>query len=350
VKDIYAGNERPEVNIHIAGNPTFYFPGRPVNYQVSVQDKEDGASSQSAFDLSRLFIKADYLQSPDKVALPAGHEEAMAASLSGKSLMESLDCQSCHKIAEKSVGPAFKQVSEKYQDDPGAMDYLPHKIINGGSGVWGETAMPAHPGLAVADAKKIVTWVLSLGADSGKMHSLPEAGSISLRNKYKLTDDGVFYLQASYTDKGGDGLSPLTGSATVTLRNPYLHAASADQSVDFSNVKAKGMQFSVPSKDNAWLAFKDISLNGVSDIEIGYGVQEVPAKGWKVELHLDSPEGTPAGATVIGPQAAAMKPATAVMKLDAPDNKPHDLYFVFRKLDPSEASRPGVTGFRFEAE
>jgi cytochrome c551/c552 len=37
-----------------------------------------------------------------------------------------------------------------------------NKIINGGSGVWGEVAMPAHPAIKPTEAKQIVDYILSL--------------------------------------------------------------------------------------------------------------------------------------------------------------------------------------------
>ena len=45
----------------------------------------------------------------------------------GKNLMMSLDCKSCHKVDEKSIGPAFTLVSQRYQKDPKAMTYLARK-------------------------------------------------------------------------------------------------------------------------------------------------------------------------------------------------------------------------------
>jgi len=52
-----------------------------------------------------------------------------------------------------------KKYSAKKQAD---VDYLVNKIINGGGGVWGEVAMPAHPSLSRDDAKKLVSYILSL--------------------------------------------------------------------------------------------------------------------------------------------------------------------------------------------
>jgi cytochrome c len=95
-----------------------------------------------------------------------GHKEgapADTAALAGKKLLETLDCKACHKEMEKSVGPAYKDVAAKYSKDKQAdVDHLVNKIINGGSGVWGETAMPAHPGISKEDAKKLVDYIFSV--------------------------------------------------------------------------------------------------------------------------------------------------------------------------------------------
>lgn len=95
----------------------------------------------------------------DSAAFVQGHQQA---ALPGKEIMESLDCKACHKIAEKSIGPGYTSVAAKYADRKDAEKYLAGKIIKGGAGVWGETAMPAHPALREDDARKIAKWILSL--------------------------------------------------------------------------------------------------------------------------------------------------------------------------------------------
>ena len=81
----------------------------------------------------------------------------------GKNLIETLDCKACHKEAERSIGPGYIEVAKKYSAKKQAdVDYLVNKIINGGGGVWGEVAMPAHPSLSKDDAKKLVSYILSL--------------------------------------------------------------------------------------------------------------------------------------------------------------------------------------------
>lgn len=84
------------------------------------------------------------------------------ANSPGKALMLSLDCKTCHKIAEKSIGPAFTDVAKKYPNNKASIAHLTQKVTEGGSGVWGDVAMPAHPALKPAEAKQIISWILSL--------------------------------------------------------------------------------------------------------------------------------------------------------------------------------------------
>ncbi|MDB4918066.1 ThuA domain-containing protein [Mucilaginibacter sp.] len=84
------------------------------------------------------------------------------ANSPGKALMLSLDCKTCHKIAEKSIGPAFTEVAKKYPNNKASMAHLTEKVKEGGSGIWGDVAMPAHPALKPAEAKQIISWILSL--------------------------------------------------------------------------------------------------------------------------------------------------------------------------------------------
>lgn len=84
------------------------------------------------------------------------------ANAPGKVLMLSLDCKTCHKISEKSVGPAFTEVAKKYPNNKASMDHLMTKVREGGNGVWGDVSMPAHPALKTTEAKQIISWILSL--------------------------------------------------------------------------------------------------------------------------------------------------------------------------------------------
>jgi cytochrome c len=68
----------------------------------------------------------------------------------------------CHKVTEKLIGPAYKDVAVKYAGSDTALAYLSKQIIAGGSGVWGTVPMTPHPELSQADAEQMVKYILLL--------------------------------------------------------------------------------------------------------------------------------------------------------------------------------------------
>ncbi|MBT2321252.1 c-type cytochrome [Variovorax paradoxus] len=84
-----------------------------------------------------------------------------APALADLALATSKNCMSCHAVDRKILGPSFKDIAAKYKDNKGAADMLAGKVIKGGSGVWGQVPMPANNQVSEADAKKLVTWILS---------------------------------------------------------------------------------------------------------------------------------------------------------------------------------------------
>ncbi|SEM62735.1 Glucose/arabinose dehydrogenase, beta-propeller fold [bacterium A37T11] len=209
---VYAGNEDPSVDIVLADTSRFYEPGQTIAYDVKVDDHGQ------PIDPANLYIAADYIKGSDLAGSSMGHQQVSEAIM-GKSLMAASDCQSCHKVSEKSVGPAFTLVAQKYQKNPDASTYLTHKILTGGSGVWGEVAMPAHPGMKEAEARQIVQYVLSLASsDHGGKKSLPAKGTIVAPKPGKDPEQSVLRITAHYTNSGGPGIRPLAGSKTVYLR------------------------------------------------------------------------------------------------------------------------------------
>lgn len=73
-------------------------------------------------------------------------------------------CFACHEIKAKKVGPGFREVAKQYAGQKDAAAKLEKKVLEGGSGAWGEVAMPANKtvGVTEADAKKPVARILSL--------------------------------------------------------------------------------------------------------------------------------------------------------------------------------------------
>jgi cytochrome c len=80
----------------------------------------------------------------------------------GLKMVASSDCLTCHEIDTKKIGPAYRDVANKYAGVDTAVDYLSHKVITGGSGVWGNVPMTPHANLSVDSAKQMVKYVLLL--------------------------------------------------------------------------------------------------------------------------------------------------------------------------------------------
>ena len=77
-------------------------------------------------------------------------------------LAKSKNCMACHAVDKKLVGPSYKDVAAKYTGQKDAVDKLVHKVMKGGSGVWGAVPMPANPQVTEAEAKQLVQWILTV--------------------------------------------------------------------------------------------------------------------------------------------------------------------------------------------
>lgn len=78
-----------------------------------------------------------------------------------EALAKSKNCLACHSVANKIVGPAFKDIAAKYKGDGAALATLASKVKQGGGGVWGAIPMPPNA-VSEAEAETLVKWILSL--------------------------------------------------------------------------------------------------------------------------------------------------------------------------------------------
>ena len=80
----------------------------------------------------------------------------------GLELVANSDCLTCHKVAEKLIGPAYQDIAAKYEATDENIEMLAGKIIKGGQGVWGQIPMTAHPQLSEEDARQMVKYIFLL--------------------------------------------------------------------------------------------------------------------------------------------------------------------------------------------
>jgi cytochrome c len=89
-------------------------------------------------------------------AAQAASSDADAATLTTK-----YNCQACHTVDKKLVGPAFRDVAKKYAGDSTAQQKLEGKVKNGSTGAWGAIPMPPNA-VPAADVTTLVQWILAL--------------------------------------------------------------------------------------------------------------------------------------------------------------------------------------------
>lgn len=86
---------------------------------------------------------------------------ASSSAFAQADLAKAKNCMACHAVANKLVGPAFKDVGAKYSGQKGAEDKLVQKVMKGSSGAWGPVPMPPNPQVSEAEARSLVKWVLA---------------------------------------------------------------------------------------------------------------------------------------------------------------------------------------------
>jgi cytochrome c len=94
-------------------------------------------------------------------AVLAGAGLAPSAQAS-EALLKKHNCIACHSIDKKLVGPAYKDVANKYKGQKDALAKLSEKVKKGSQGVWGPVPMPPNPAVPDADIKAMVEYILKL--------------------------------------------------------------------------------------------------------------------------------------------------------------------------------------------
>ncbi len=137
-----------------------------VDSTVSASENTVEASQQDNAPEAKLSaaaaVKPTVKTSQPEVIVKALENTDNADIKKGELLISKSDCFACHKIQDKLLGPAYKDVANKYANTKANVDYLVNKVKTGGSGVWGAVPMSPHPALSDDDARAMILYVLSV--------------------------------------------------------------------------------------------------------------------------------------------------------------------------------------------
>lgn len=334
---IIAGNETPEVSVRVTkGNQTFYFPGEPVGYAVTVSDREDGTSTEGKITASDVTVTFDYLKGFDMTSIAQGHQRSIV-EMPGKALMDASDCKSCHLVDQKSAGPSYADIAKRYKNNPDAVNLLADKIIRGGSGQWGTIEMAAHPQISVEDARQMVAYIMTL--DQNKVKSLPLEGVVTPGKE----TEGAYLLNASYADKGAGEIPSLSAANTHVLRAPVLSPNHATELNVARAMAVNGRHALENIKHNAHALFAKIDLTGIkSATAIGF-IRGADQPGGDVELRIDAPDGKLWGTGKISGAGMIESP----IKLTA-ESGIHDIYVIFKNSEAGDKTLYYFGGVRLQ--
>ena len=344
--EVRAGNEPPKVDIDLHGaNRSFYFGAEKIDYSVNVFDKEDG-SLEDGIDAASVFFSFDYLKEGKDLALLTSNEELAGdiTTLRGKTAIANSDCKTCHTISDKSIGPTYLEVAQRYRGK-NAEKMLAMKIIRGGNGNWGKNLMAGHPQHSEEEAAEMVKYILSLTEEPKK--TLPLNGSVATAQHTKDQTQGYYVLRAQYTDKPQPATGALSGRSMLTLRHPKVEAEDADitNNVSPRHLDGTNMTFLANIQDGSYIAFRNIDLTGVASIRFGATTRE---SGSYIEVRAGSPGGKLLGkadVTMIENFREGIKVSTTSIE---ETREQGDLYFVFRNRDGNKENIAFVDWIMFD--
>ena len=319
---VFSGNEPPQVQIETSANRSFYWDNSLLDYNVLVKDKEE-----TTINSERIKVTFGYIPRGKDVAviLTQNQDAGNFKNLKGQQLSATLDCKSCHSVNNASVGPTYLVISERYSGKQGSLSYLTDKIIQGGSGVWGERAMIPHPYLSKTDAEEIVNYIFSLTDKSG--------GKLPLRDKVVLKEhigqgrDGLYLLNATYTDQGANGIEPLQSRDHITLRNPFVQAEDFDEgNVRLGTITTDFLTYATSINHNSFIRFSSIDLRNVKQLKYRIRAQS----GGLIEVYLGNKNGLLVSSVKILAKSTGTQAEWKEIIADLKETRGiQDLYFVF---------------------
>lgn len=318
---VKVGNTAPRVVITSPGNKSFSNDKKAFKYAVKVSDKEDVKIDPSK-------VKVFYYYNPQ----PAENDSLLNLSsfvkidYPGKPIMAKSDCKSCHQLNKKAVGPSYFDIANRYKKQQGSIDKLAAKIISGGGGSWGAThVMSAHPQLTSKETREIVKYIFSLTDKKRKATPLPQNGQVNLKFNAK-EPRGQYTIVASYTDKGGKAVGPLTGRDVVTIRNSWVKTAFADAYTGFgrfNNELSSGGH-------KAMILLKNVDLTGIRNLTYRYATDKSVGD---IEMRIDSRAGPVISTTSFTPSGSWDNTKIVKGTINETVAGRHDVYFVIMKKD-----------------
>jgi len=168
----------------------------------------------------------------------------------------------------------------------------------------------------------------------------------------KKESQGVYVFTASYTDKGGEMIGPLTQQQTLILRKPIISAVNFDDGLRTQSMNVEAG--TVPGLDEAlalvigeagsYYVYEDIDFKGISAVNVTILQHPQYMNGGILELRMDSLGGAIIQSLNIEQGLLDVGPSDLKFNVSEFEGM-HDLYMLFK----SEETKPicAVTDIAF---
>jgi cytochrome c len=193
-------NQAPVVKIINPKNNAFFDWGEPINYEITVADKEDGDSKFDEINAKEVLLEVRHSVSTAKMQVVLN--KGMQPDPPGLVVIRSSNCFNCHNFKSKSIGPSFYDISKRYALTQQNIDSMVKRIRGGSTGIWVKEKMPDHPELSARETKDAVNWILKNCADPNVDYYIGLQGSFRIKPLNTNVKKGIYTLTASYTDHG----------------------------------------------------------------------------------------------------------------------------------------------------
>jgi cytochrome c len=206
-------NSAPVVKIIAPGHNSTAAPGTQIRFEITVSDREDGESRYDEINTKEVMLRVKYVT--DSSALDAARGQIIERDPPGLASMRSSNCFNCHNFDTRSIGPAFTEIRKRYEPTAANMALLEKRVLEGSTGVWGETIMPTHAELSTGQIHHIIEWIMMNASATDVGYYVGTKGSFQVPEfaRYKAAS-----LTASYTDHGiDDGRGRLQGQDVVVI-------------------------------------------------------------------------------------------------------------------------------------
>ncbi len=224
------------------------------------------------------FVKNPMIENSNKINAEDEEEEVP----SGFRLIGKSDCKSCHNTFRKTIGPSYNEIAQRYRTTEDNANMLALKIKTGGTGVWGQQIMSAHPNDPIEDLRLMADYILSLDAEEeAKMGDVEETATAPADADYieAVKDDGKtqyfpgVMVRVYVENKNIENTADVNFNRSPNYAGvmPILHAADTDMSGLESNFGIHVQGYLTVPKDGVYtmrLVSDDGSRLWVGDKEI----------------------------------------------------------------------------------